>query len=81
MNYVRAVGAVKAAAFEGKPAARTEQRPGRRIGEQHPRGAIDQHHTPLQALKPFRGGIMVEIGASEAHDECERRGRCAAARP
>jgi hypothetical protein len=58
---VRTIGAVKAAGFEGEPAARTEQRPRRRIGEQHPGGAIDQHHTPPQALKPFWGGIMVEI--------------------
>jgi len=58
---VRVAGAVKAAGFEGECAARTEQHPGRRIGKQHPRGAIDQHHTPLQALEPFRGGIIVEI--------------------
>src|SRR5208337_2193319 len=52
---------MKAAALAGKPSARTEQPPRRRIGEQHPRSAIDKHHTILQALKPFGGGIMVEI--------------------
>ncbi len=52
---------MKAAALAGKPSARTEQSPRRRIREQHPRWAIDKHHTILQALKPFRSGIMVEI--------------------
>ena len=52
---------MKAAALAGKPNARTEQPPRRRIREQHPRCAIDKHHTTLQALKPFGGGIMVEI--------------------
>jgi len=52
---------MKAAALARKTIARTEQPPRRRIGKQHPRGAIDKHHTPLQALKPFGGGIMVEI--------------------
>jgi hypothetical protein len=52
---------MKAAGLAGKPSARTEQPPSRRIREQHPRCAIDKHHTVLQALKPFGSGIMVEI--------------------
>jgi hypothetical protein len=58
---VRTVGAAKAAGLESEPAGRIEQRPGRRIGEHHPRGAIHQHHAPGQALKPVRRRVMVEI--------------------
>lgn len=61
LDYVRVAGAVKVAGSEDEPAARAEQRPGRGIGEQHPRGAIDQHHAPLQTFKPGGRGIMVEI--------------------
>ena len=65
MDFVRPVAAVKAAGFDVEPVARTEQRPGRGIGEQHPRGTIDQHYAPLQTFKPGGRGIMVEIAQSK----------------
>jgi len=58
---VQIVRAAKAAGLESEPACRIEQRPGRRIGEHHPRGAIYQHHAPGQALKPVRRRVLVEI--------------------
>jgi hypothetical protein len=61
INVCRRASEPKAAGLESEPAGRIEQRPGRRIGKHQPRCAVHQHHGPVQALKPVRRRVMVEI--------------------
>ena len=52
MYAIRVADTVKATGFDDEAATRTKPSAGSRIGEQHPRGAIDQQYAPLQVLKP-----------------------------
>jgi hypothetical protein len=62
---IRVADSVKATSIDNEGATRTKQSAGSRIGEQHPRGDIDQQYAPLQVPKPVRRGIVVAIADPE----------------